>query len=150
MREIVRGPIWAKPATDRGNEAFDDAQLFDRVAAAVWGEFDAFCLSSPIVRRKFSAAMRQDINTTDEFDVTAYVQHNAARRHALNAFIREKPHVIVIDDRFFTVTFLSALEMRIDELTATEVADVLNDFLKPRGLIATVLMWWRRNASRFA
>jgi hypothetical protein len=149
MREIVRDPIWVKLATDRGDEAVHDPELFDRVAATIWGRFDAFCSSSPIVRRKFSAAMRQDFATTTGFDVTVYVQHNVARRHALNVFIREKPHVIVIDGRFFTVTFLSVLEMRIDELTPNEVAAVLNGFLKPRSLFATVVMWWRRTVSRF-
>ena len=121
-----------------GRSAICDAPLYNRVLKThCWDAFEAFCAEHSAER-----GGRQAEDPSAEFDSHRYVRQMIARRKMLNAFIRVKPHVVVADERFFTITFLSEIDVAVHELTAIEVAEAVNEFMRPRGLYATVRAWF--------
>lgn len=149
MHEVVRDAVWKDLAATRDERAIYDPELYQKVFEKHYLDaFETFCAQPEVADGPFAAAVRRSFDTPAGFDANEYARHCTARRHVLNQFIRQKPYVVVVDDRFFTLTFFSEVEVRIDELTSNDVAEALNDLLRPRSLVATVRAWFSRRSGR--
>ena len=137
MRQIVPDEMEERAAILRGERAVFDLDLYNRIFQIHYLDaFHAWCKE-----RHLDFSTENPEGT--EFDAAAYVKKNLARRNGLNRFIKGKPFIIVLDDRFFIITFLSEIELRIDELTPQEIADMVNVLREHQGFFATIKSWFR-------
>lgn len=137
MRQIVDERIWKDQAIARGEEAVFDRDLYQRVHRHLWELFKKFCEERRLPGFPPTPA------TGGTFDADAYARQTSRFQSAFQRFLREKPSVLVLDDRFFVLTYLAELAFRVDELTAQEVADALNSELRRKGIVNRIKGWFR-------
>ncbi len=149
MREVIGTKDDLETARQLCRDFVYDPELHREIVSTHFVDaFDAFCRSYGFDTQE--AFQRQD----GTFDARGYVDFLGSRRAMLNAFILAKPHLVVARERLFTFEFLSEFELAIYELSANEVADAVNELMRPDTLIRSVREWWtnvtkRRRQSRY-
>jgi hypothetical protein len=130
-------------ARDRGETAVTDLRLYNEIFQRHYIQaFNEFCSHHGF--ELLVAPMEGK-----ELDVSKYVRKQILRREALNLFILQKPHVVTHEERCFIITFLSEIEIRIDEFTVAELAEFANTVLVgQRSALARLKVWHRTRRLR--
>ena len=137
MRQIVPEEVWEELVRDRGQTAVTDARLYNEIFRKHYiDSFNEFC-------GRTGLALLVAPTAGKEIDVSRYVRKQVLRREALNLFILQKPHTITHEGRCFIITFLSEIEIRIDELTLADLADFANVILGQPSTLAKLRVWYR-------
>lgn len=138
LREIVPEAVWRELATDQGRDAVLDRRLYNRIFRSCFLEqFEQFCCENNL-----PCGLKQEAGPA--FDARAYARDMAARRDSITQWVRQKPHVVILDGRFFSFELLSESEIRVFEFEPEEVAETMNEMMRKKSLRQKIADLFRR------